>query len=71
MKIKLKQCWSTIPSISTSHLKSFITEKSTTEFDDANQIYQEKIMNRYIMFGRGICEKYYSRDEKFPEPKGE
>jgi hypothetical protein len=23
------------------------------------------------MFGRGICEKYQSRDEKFPEPKGE
>ena len=21
------------------------------------------------MFGRGICEKYQSRDEKFPEPK--
>jgi hypothetical protein len=20
------------------------------------------------MFGRGICEKYQSRDEKFPEP---
>jgi len=29
------------------------------------------IMNRYIMFGRGICEKYQSRNEKFPEPKGE
>ena len=25
-------------------------------------------MNRYIMFGRGICEKYQSRDETFPEP---
>jgi hypothetical protein len=23
------------------------------------------------MFGRGICEKYQSRDGKFPEPKGE
>jgi hypothetical protein len=23
------------------------------------------------MFGRGICEKYQSRDEKFSEPKGE
>ena len=22
------------------------------------------IMNRYIMFGRGICEKYQSRDEQ-------
>jgi hypothetical protein len=22
------------------------------------------------MFGRGICEKYQLRDEKFPEPKG-
>jgi hypothetical protein len=21
------------------------------------------------MFGRGICEKYQSRDEQFPEPK--
>jgi hypothetical protein len=28
-------------------------------------------MNRYIMLGRGICEKYQSRDEKFPEPIGE
>jgi hypothetical protein len=28
-------------------------------------------MNRYIMFGRGICEKYQLRDEKFPEPIGE
>jgi hypothetical protein len=23
------------------------------------------------MLGRGICKKYQSRDEKFPEPKGE
>ena len=23
------------------------------------------------MFWRGICEKYQSRDEKFPEPNGE
>jgi hypothetical protein len=28
------------------------------------------ILNRYIMFGRGICEKYPSRDEAFPKPKG-
>jgi hypothetical protein len=28
-------------------------------------------MNRYIMFGRDICEKYQSRDEKFPDPKDE
>jgi hypothetical protein len=27
--------------------------------------------NRYIMFGRGICEKYQSREEQFPESKGE
>jgi hypothetical protein len=26
------------------------------------------ILNKYIMFGRDICEKYQSRDEKFPEP---
>ena len=32
------------------------------------QIY---ILNRYIMIGRGIFAKYQSRDEKFPEPKGE
>jgi hypothetical protein len=25
-------------------------------------------LNRYIMFGRGICEKYQSKDETFPEP---
>ena len=29
-----------------------------------------RIIYRYIMFGRGICEKYQLRDEKFPEPKG-
>jgi hypothetical protein len=29
------------------------------------------LVYRYIMFGRGICEKYQSRDENFPEPKGE
>jgi len=23
------------------------------------------------MFGRGICEKYQSQDEKFPDPTGE
>jgi len=28
-------------------------------------------MNRYIMFGRGICKKYLSSAEKFPEPKVE
>ena len=28
-------------------------------------------MNRYIMFGRGIFEKYQSQDETFPEPWGE
>ena len=31
----------------------------------------ENVIYRYIMFGRGICEKYQSRDEKFPEPNGE
>ena len=29
------------------------------------------LIYRYIMFGRGICEKYQSQDEKFPEPNGE
>ena len=29
-----------------------------------------RIIYRYVMFGRGICEKYQLRDEKFPEPKG-
>ena len=29
------------------------------------------ILYRYIMFGRGICEKYHSRDEKILEPNGE
>jgi hypothetical protein len=29
------------------------------------------ILYRYIMFGRGICKKYQSRDEKFPEPNSE
>jgi hypothetical protein len=31
----------------------------------------EEILNRYIMFGRGICGKYQSRDEQFPKPIGE
>jgi hypothetical protein len=25
----------------------------------------------YHVWEKGICEKYQSRDEKFPEPKGE
>ena len=29
------------------------------------------VIYKYIMFGKGICEKYQSRDEKFPEPNGE
>ena len=29
------------------------------------------ILYRYIMFGRGICKKYQSRDETFPEPNGD
>ena len=32
---------------------------------------QKQILNRYIMFGRGICGKYRSIDEHFSEPKGE
>jgi hypothetical protein len=34
-------------------------------------IYVVRIVYRYIMSGRGICGKYQSRDEKFPEPNGE
>ena len=44
------------------------------EFWYKKKIYilgSDGILNRYIMFGRGICEKYQSRDEKFPEPNGE
>jgi hypothetical protein len=26
-----------------------------------------RLVYRYIMFGRGICKKYQSKDEKFPE----
>jgi hypothetical protein len=33
--------------------------------------HENKILYRYIMFRRGICEKYQSRDETFPEPNGE
>ena len=29
-----------------------------------------QILYRYIMFGRGICEKYQLRDEKFDKPYG-
>ena len=32
---------------------------------------QWKVTFIQIMFGRDICEKYQSRDEKFPEPNGE
>jgi hypothetical protein len=32
---------------------------------------QKKIFNRYIMFGRGICEKDQSIDEEFSEPTDE
>jgi hypothetical protein len=35
------------------------------------QFLHNVILYRYIMFGRGICEKYQSIDEKFPEPNGE
>ena len=31
----------------------------------------KNVLYRYIMFGRSICEKYQSRDEKFHEPNGE
>ena len=31
----------------------------------------KRLIYRYIMFGMRICEKYQSRDEKFPEPNGE
>jgi hypothetical protein len=37
----------------------------------AEKLKKLRIVYRYIMFGRGICEKYQSRDEKFPESKGE
>jgi hypothetical protein len=33
--------------------------------------YNRGILYRYIMLGRGICDQYQSRDEKYPEPKGE
>jgi hypothetical protein len=39
--------------------------------EEKNHLQLKKILNRYIMFGRGICKKYQSRDEKFPESKGE
>jgi len=29
------------------------------------------ILYRYIMFGRGISEKYQSRDQQSPKPNGE
>jgi hypothetical protein len=32
--------------------------------------WRTRILKRYIMFGRGTCEKYQSRDEQFPEPIG-
>jgi len=36
-----------------------------------DQYNVRELLNRYIMFGRGICEKYQSKDEKFPEPNDE
>jgi hypothetical protein len=41
-------------------------------FYDINSILKyPRIVYRYVIFGRGICEKYQSRDEQFPEPNGE
>jgi hypothetical protein len=48
-----QKCDSVKPVNEIATLPLLITESPTT------------ILNRYIMFGRGICEKYQSRDEKF------
>ena len=45
----------------------FLVEKT----DLVVHLKRSQILYRYIMFGRGICEKYQSRDEQFPEPNGE
>ena len=36
-----------------------------------NSAVKYSLLNRYIMFGRGICEKYQWRDEKFSKPNDE
>jgi hypothetical protein len=36
-----------------------------------DQYNVRELLYRYIMFERGICEKYQSKDEKFPEPNDE
>jgi hypothetical protein len=38
---------------------------------NVNEGKKWNVIYRYIMFGRGICEKYQSRDEIFPELNGE
>jgi len=50
------------------HLFKLSTIITYTYIRTYNQLL---ILYRYIMFGKGICEKYQSRDEKFPEPNGE
>ena len=45
-------------------------EKKSTPVVIIGEI-QTWVLYRYIMFGRGICEKYQSRDEQFPELNGE
>ena len=44
--------------------------ETSPPLDVVNDAHEE-ILNRYIMFGMGICAKYQSRDEQFPKPIGE
>ena len=51
-----------------------INKSKQTNKDKKTNKYQFKyhgILCRYIMFGRGICEEYQSKDEQFPELNGE
>ena len=42
----------------------------TDRYDMTEILLKVALLYRYIMFGRGICKIYQSRDEKFPEPNG-
>ena len=56
-----------------------VVVSSCTFFDEEGICLQKNLsisltiwlLYRYIMFGRGISEKYQSRDETFPGPNGE
>jgi hypothetical protein len=57
-----------------AYYKNILQKKTgpkITETIATHGLWLVNFIQIYIMFGRGICEKYQSRDEKFPEQNGE